>query len=251
MQESWHDIPTAEGTMNTFVARPDEGGPFPTVLFYMDAFGLREEIHDMVRRLASAGYCVVAPNLYYRRTRHFATDRSPEGMTRLFDMMGHLTNTGVTADTRALLGWLPSLPEARSDRVGAVGYCMSGPFVIAAGAAFPGQVACVASIHGANLVTDQPDSPHRLARQLQCEVYLGCATDDKWAEPAVIAQLEAALIASGAPHRVEWYEGAQHGFVFPQRAGIYDRAAAERHWIRLHDLFARHLLLRAGHTAAA
>jgi carboxymethylenebutenolidase len=208
----------------------------------MDAFGLREEIFDMVRRLASAGYFVVAPNLYYRRAQTFSTERTPEGMARLFEMMGHLTNAAVTSDTAALLAWLPSQNDATHTRVGAVGYCMSGPFVIAAGAAFPDAVACVASIHGANLVTDRPDSPHLLARTLQCEVYLGCATNDKWAEPTVIAQLEAALKHSGTAHRVEWYEGAQHGFVFPQRTGIYDRPAAERHWSRLHALFARHLL---------
>jgi carboxymethylenebutenolidase len=241
MKEAFADIATPDGVMSTFVACPDEGGPFPTVLFYMDAFGLREEIFDMVRRLASAGYFVVAPNLYYRRARDFSADHTPAGMARMFEMMGHLTNAAVTADTAALLAWLPAQADATSSRVGAVGYCMSGPFVIAAGAAFPEKVACIASIHGARLVTDRPDSPHRLARVLQCEVYLGCATNDKWAAPADVAQLEAALTHSGTAHRVEWYEGAQHGFVFPRREGIYDKAAAERHWSRLHALFARHL----------
>lgn len=228
--------------MNTFTARPGVGGPFPTVLFYMDAFGLREELYEMVRRLASAGYFVVAPNLYYRRTPHFATDSSPEGMARLFDMMGHLTNAGVTRDTGAVLDWLPSQANAIATRVGAVGYCMSGPFVIAAAAAFADSLACIAAIHGAKLVTDEADSPHRLASKLRCEVYVGCATNDKWAAPEVIAQLEDGLRQSGAPHQVEWYEGTQHGFVFPLRTGIYDAIAAERHWSRLHALFARHLL---------
>ena len=43
------------------------------------------------------------------------------------------------------------------------------------------------------------------------------------------------------PHRIEWYPGVEHGFVFPQRAGVYDRPAAERHWERLFALFARTL----------
>lgn len=241
LREQWFDIGTSEGRMNTFTACPAEGGPFPTVMLYMDAFGLREEIFDMVRRLASAGYFVVAPNLYYRRTPRFSTDGTPEGMARLFEMMGHLTNAGVTADTGALLAWLPSQPDAQAVRVGAVGYCMSGPFVIAAAAAFPERFACIAAIHGARLVTDQADSPHRLARSLRCEVYVGCATNDKWAEPGAIAQLEDGLKDSGTPYRLEWYEGAQHGFVFPQRTGIYDARAAERHWRRLHELFERQL----------
>ena len=71
MIEHHIDIPTADGAMNTFVVHPDEGGPFPVVLFYMDAPGKREELHDMARRLAAVGYFVVLPNLYYRRSRDY------------------------------------------------------------------------------------------------------------------------------------------------------------------------------------
>ena len=82
-------------------------------------------------------------------------------------------------------------------------------------------------------------SPHRLADRLQCESYFACAESDQWASPAHIAQLQAALARAPAPHRIEWYPGTEHGFVFPLRAGIYNRAAAERHWERLFTLFAR------------
>ena len=71
MIEHHIDIPTADGAMNTFVVHPDEGGPFPVVLFYMDAPGKREELHDMARRIAAVGYFVVLPNLYYRRSRDY------------------------------------------------------------------------------------------------------------------------------------------------------------------------------------
>ena len=50
------DIRTADGAMNTFITHPEEGGPFPVVLFYMDAPGKREELHDMARRIATVGY---------------------------------------------------------------------------------------------------------------------------------------------------------------------------------------------------
>ena len=39
MIEKQIDIPTADGAMNSFVVHPEEGGPFPVVLFYMDAPG--------------------------------------------------------------------------------------------------------------------------------------------------------------------------------------------------------------------
>ena len=55
------DIQTPDGEMNTFITYPEDGGPFPMVLFLMDAMGKREELYDMARRLATAGYYVLLP----------------------------------------------------------------------------------------------------------------------------------------------------------------------------------------------
>ena len=242
MIEHHLDIPTADGAMNSFVVHPEEGGPYPVVLFYMDAPGKREELHDMARRLAAVGYCVVLPNLYYRSSRDFwLQERTAPAMAEMFALMATLTASTTTIDTQALLNYLDKLPQADASRIGAVGYCMSGPIVVWAAAAFPGRLRCIASIHGANMATDQPDSPHRLASRILCDSYFACAEIDKWAPPADIALLQAALQQAGTPHRIEWYPGVEHGFVFPQRGGIYNRPAAERHWERLFGLFGRTL----------
>ena len=236
------DIATADGAMNSFVVHPEEGGPFPVVLFFMDAPGKREELHDMARRLASVGYFVVLPNLYYRRARdYFLKERTEAGMAEMFAHMATLDSKTTATDTLALLEYADTQPEADGGRIGAVGYCMSGPIVMWAAAAFPDRFRVIASIHGANMATDKPDSPHRIAAQVRCESYFACAEIDKWAPPADILKLQAALEAAGTPHRIEWYPGVEHGFVFPLRAGPYDRTAAERHWERLFSLFARRL----------
>ena len=242
MLEHHLDIATVDGAMNTFVVEPEEGGPHPVVLFYMDAPGKREELHDMARRIAAVGYCVLLPNLYYRRSLDFKLrERTPPAMAEMFELMGSLDAATTACDTAALLRFVDAHPAADARRIGAVGYCMSGPFVMWAAADFAERIACIASIHGANMATDKPDSPHRMAPKIRCESYFACAEIDKWAPPADIEQLQAALQAAGTPHRIEWYPAVEHGFVFPQRVGIYDRAAAERHWERLFDLFARHL----------
>ena len=158
----------------------------------------------------------------------------------MFALMATLDARTTACDTAAMLGFVDKLPAADARRVGAVGYCMSGPFVVWAAAAFADRLVCIADIHGANMATDKPDSPHRVAERLRCESYFACAEIDKWAPPADVALLEAGLAASGAQYRIEWYPAVEHGFVFPQRA-IYNRAAAERHWVRLFSLFARRL----------
>lgn len=252
MIEKHLDIPTADGAMNSFVVHPEEGGPHPVILFYMDAPGKREELHDMARRFATVGYYVVLPNLYYRRSRDFVLKaRTPEAMKPMFELMDSLTNALVVRDTRALLDFVAAQPEADASRIGAVGYCMSGPFVFAAAAAFPDRIQAIAAIHGARMVTDRDDSPHRMAPRIRCETYVGCAETDVWAPPETVATLQKALQDAGTPHRLEWYPGAQHGFVFPRREGIYHQPSAERHWERLFDLFGRNLNPRSAPRASA
>ena len=242
MIEHHLDIDTHEGAMNTFVVHPDEGGPHPVVLFYMDAPGKREELHDMARRLAAVGYFVILPNLYYRREREFwLKERTEAAMAHMFTLMDSLNAATTVCDTRAILEFVDKQPHADASRIGAVGYCMSGPFVMWAAVEFPDRLSCIASIHGANMATSATDSPHRIAPQLRCESYFACAEIDKWAPPADIAQLQEALEKAGTPHRIEWYPAVEHGFVFPLRTDAYNQAAAERHWERLFSLFARNL----------
>ena len=245
MIERHLDIATADGAMNTFVVHPDEGGPHPVVLFLMDAPGKREELHDMARRLASVGYFVVLPNLYYRRSRdYWLKERTEPAMAEMFAHMATLDRATTATDVGAMLAFVDADPAADARRLGAVGYCMSGPIVMWAAAAFPDRFDCIASIHGANMATDRDDSPHRIASQVRCETYVACAEIDKWAPAADILALQSALEAGGVPHRIEWYPAVEHGFVFPQRGAAYDRAAAERHWERLFSLFARRLAPR-------
>ena len=100
MIETFVDIETPDGQMNTFVVHPEEGGPHPTVLFLMDAPGMREEIRDMSRRLATAGYYVLASQLYYRDTDEFNVFETGD-RDRMRELMGNLTNSMVVDDASA------------------------------------------------------------------------------------------------------------------------------------------------------
>ena len=129
------DIVTNDGEMNTFITHPEEGSPFAVILFLMDAPGKRGELHDMARRLATDGYYVLLPNLYYRRTRDFAMDNSDAARKIMFEHMDSLSNKMVVEDCRALLEYAHASDATKNvtkkGPVGVVGYCMSGPFAFA------------------------------------------------------------------------------------------------------------------------
>ena len=60
------DLQAADGTAQAYLA----GNPGdPGVLFYIDAIGLRPQIETMADRIASWGYVVLAPNVFYRDGR--------------------------------------------------------------------------------------------------------------------------------------------------------------------------------------
>ncbi|MFV0260246.1 MAG: dienelactone hydrolase family protein [Acidimicrobiales bacterium] len=237
MIDQYLDIDTGEGEMPAFVTHPEGGGRYPVIVFLMDAPGMREELRDMCRRLGTTGYYVIAPQLYYREVRAYNLFETDD-RDRMRELMATLTNPMVDRDVGACLRVAEADPAADLTRVGTVGYCMSGPFALTAAAAFPDTVRAAASIHGVKLVTEDDDSPHRLLPAMKAEIYVGCAEQDHWAPPALVAELEAALMASGTRGQVEWYPGTEHGFAFAERPA-YDKASSERHWERLHALFAR------------
>ena len=235
------DIQTADGPMDTFITYPEEGGPFPIVLFLMDAPGKREELHDMGRRVATVGHYVMLPDLYYRREPGFVVDGSAESRRIMFAHMESLSNAMVVQDCRSLLDYASQQAAAKPGAAGAVGYCMSGPFAFAAAAQIPERINAAASFHGVRLCTDAADSPHLDADQITGELYFGCAETDEYAPPAMIDALGTHLKTTEVNYRIETYPGTEHGFTFPLRAGKYHKPSAERHWERLLALFRRNL----------
>ncbi|MDH4075714.1 MAG: dienelactone hydrolase family protein [Acidimicrobiia bacterium] len=244
MIESFVDIGRPDGTMTTFVVHPDvipgeQDGPWPVVLFLMDAPGMREELRNMSRRLASAGYYVMASQLYYRDVDHYNLFETGD-RDRMMELMSHLSNAMVVDDAGAMISYAEADPAADASRVGTVGYCMSGPFTIMVAAAYADRVKAAASVHGVRLAVDADDSPHRALPQVTGEVYVACAEHDPYAPSEMIDELEKAMAGAGSRGRVEWYPGTEHGFAFAERPA-YVREASERHWERLHALFRRNL----------
>mgnify|MGYP006362188783 FL=1 len=242
MIERQLDIATKDGASSTFIVHPDRNGPFPVIVFLMDAPAIREELRDMARRFASSGYYVMLPNLYYRsgvmEIGPLSQDPNDPSRKRMFDLMNTLEIPMVLGDIDGMLAFAQSDPAANARSVGTVGYCMSGRFAVCAAGHRPESVKATASIYGVRLVTENADSPHLIAKRSPAEFYFACAERDHWAPQEMVDQLVKDL--KGANGEVEQYPDTDHGFAFPKRPA-YNKLAAEQHWERVLSLFNRRL----------
>jgi carboxymethylenebutenolidase len=237
MEQRRVEITTFEGSMTTFVHHPTHGGPHPVVLYLMDAPSIRPELHEMASRLASAGYYVLLPFLFYRGSEFKEFGADDADMHQRFELMGTVTPTNIVSDAEALLAYAAEDPAAADGPVGAVGFCMSGGLAISLARAMPDRVTAAASIHGAWLVRDTDDSPHRDLDQVRAEVHLAWCAEDATAPPEQRDEMEAALEDAGVTYTLDWHDDAVHGFAPP--GPRHHRAASELHWERVHSLLRR------------
>ncbi len=240
MPEKIVDIQTDQGPMGTFTCWPEGDGPFPAIVFYMDAPAIREELYDMARRMAAEGYYVILPDLFYR----FGTLRFPfrNARTRLIwrTAMGDMSNAEVMDDTRALLDYMDDQPMVKKGPKATVGYCMSGRLVTAAAGTFPEVFAANASLYGVAIVTAKEDSSHHLVKNIKGEIYYGFAETDSTVPDYVIPTLTAELDKHGIAYKLETIPGTEHGFCFPER-DCYHHEAAEMVWRHFMDMCQRRL----------
>ena len=207
------EIATGDGRCRSYVYRPAGRGPWPAVLVYMDGIGIRPAMLEVGERLASYGYLVLLPDLFYRSGPYapmnaktvFADPSQRKVLTERF--LARATPANVMTDTQAFLAWLAAQPDVRPGSIGTTGYCLGGLMSLTAAGTYPDRIAATASYHAGRLATDAPDSPHALAPRVRPRVYVAGAMED-----------------------ASW-----HGFVLRDTL-TYDPAAAERHWSTLTEL---------------
>ena len=247
MIEEILDIQTKDGAMETFVVRPERNGPHPLVIFMMDAPGIREELHEMARRLATVGFFVIQPNLYYRAGRDFKNfgphvlDEDHPARERMRTVRSKMTIPPVMEDVGTMIEWADEHPDAQTGGpIGIHGYCMSGPYAIAAAARFADRIAAAASFYATHIVSDAAESPHLNLAKVKGELYMNFAEFDDLAPPEMVAEMDRLFEEAGTAGELEVHHGVHHGFAFPERWS-YDKPAAERHWERLISLYRRRL----------
>lgn len=240
-------LPTPDGPCTVEVVTPAGPGPWPAVIEFYDAAGLRPAQTRIAERIAADGYIVFQPDLFHRSpplsnllggevtlgavSKVFA-DPELRGKFMAGYYMPALDYGNLEKTVGALLDHIAGHADVRGG-VGTTGYCMGGNASVRVATIFGKRIAATAAFHPGGLVTDQPDSPHVRAKAIESRLYLGPAIGDLPAEAE--AKLRAELDAGRVRFEIEHYD-AKHGYAVDD-SPMYDAAAAERHYAALRTLF--------------
>jgi carboxymethylenebutenolidase len=235
------EIETADGTCPAALSIPGGEAPWPGVIMFPDAGGMRDTMRQMGERLSALGYVVLVPDFYYRNGPYEPVDMrtafsNKETAEKIMGMMLGYTADLVVRDAGTFVEYLDSLPEKEPGGVGTTGYCMGGRLSLITAANLGESIAAAASFHGGNLAkSDDPDSPHQKADRIRASVYVAGAIEDQSFTDEQKELLEKSLTEAGVVHTIETYD-AHHGFAVPDNPS-YDVDAAERHWTATEQFF--------------
>jgi carboxymethylenebutenolidase len=234
-------IPTPDGECTASLHVPSGEGPWPAVIMFPDAGGLRPTFREMGAQLAELGFVVLVPDIYYRSGGYEPFDMStvfsdPEERTRLGTLALDLMAADYIGDAAAFLDVLTGLEEVVDGPVGTTGYCLGGRLSLTVAGRLGDRIGAAASFHGGRLaVEDDPGSPHHLAPEIRAVVYVGYAENDGSFDAEQLALLQHSCEGAGVVATIEEYT-APHGFAVPDNP-TYDETAAARHWAAMQTLF--------------
>lgn len=243
-------VATPAGRCDAALIHPRHGS-WPGVVLFTDVFGLRPTMREMAKRLAADGFTVLVPNPFYRSTQAPGLPldvdfNNPADRAKMDALRKPLTGDAVAQDATAYVKFLDLQPSVdRNAKMAVFGYCMGGPMSMRAAASNPDRIGAGASFHGGGLVTDSPDSPHRLVPKIKAQYYFAIAMNDDRRQPDAKSTLDEAFRAANLRAKIEVYDGCLHGWCvkdMPAPAGkpaIYDEAQAERAWGELVRLYKR------------
>ena len=232
------DIPSADGTIPGYRARPDSDAPAPVILLVHEIFGLHAYIQDLCRRLAKSGYLAIAPDLYQRQGD---VSRIEQIQDIIEQVVMKVPDDQVLADLDAAVAWAQDSGEGDTGRLAITGFCWGGRFVwlysahnpsLSAGAAWYGRLAAV----GPGVMSDIGKGrtyPLDIADQLHAPVLGLYGGDDMSIPIEMVEEMREKLAAANDPSEIIVYPGANHGFQADCRAALYHKEAAEDGWRRM------------------
>lgn len=206
--------------LSAYFAYPQAEGKIPGVVIIHEAFGLNDNIKNITRRFAEAGYAALAVDLFAGRNQMICMFRFFGGM-----FLNSLNHEGIHS-LKAALNWLEVQPQIDSGKLGAVGFCMGGGFAIAWASTDP-RLNVIAPFYGFN--------PRPLAALERSCPIVGSYPENDITKGAG-EKLDQELSKHNIPHDIKIYPGAKHSF-FNDQGGNHDPAASQDAWERTLKFF--------------
>ncbi|MDO6459038.1 dienelactone hydrolase family protein [Celeribacter halophilus] len=118
---------TDGGTFDAYVAMPKPvQTPAPGLILFCEVLGITDWVKETVNLFASKGYCVIAPDIFWRQHPGFVADHTkPESIAIGVGYKHNLDHALAMDDTRVVIEALKAMPDCNG-KIGAVGYCIGG-----------------------------------------------------------------------------------------------------------------------------
>jgi len=231
------DAPTDDGEMAAVVTQPVDAGPWPTVVIFIDAPGVRPATREFMDRLAGNGYRVITPDLHHRHGRllHFEPAdmaNDPDARPTITGWLASMTDAQIQDDLDSALA-VAGVPE--DEKVAVIGFCLGARAVVRSMERMPDRVVAGAGWHPSFLADDEPDSPHLTAAGLAQPLYLGIGDADQ-VQSIAMHQRFLDAVADLDHVDVTIWPGADHGYTWPGYPN-YDADAAEGSWAKTLTMF--------------
>jgi carboxymethylenebutenolidase len=219
-------FPSNGAQAHGYLALPRSGSG-PGLVVIQEWWGLTGHIASITDRFAEAGFVSLAPDLYGGATTHDADEAGR--------LMAQLPVARAARDLAGAVDFLLASEVVTGDRVGAVGFCMGGSFVLALASQEGGKVGAAVAFYP---VGDLPDD----YSGLQASVLAHFGEDDAFVPIEAADQLSAQISAgTGRSPTIERYP-AGHAFVNDDNLlGTYDQAQADAAWARTVAFLHEHL----------
>jgi carboxymethylenebutenolidase len=229
-------IPTSDGELPAYFARPAGHGTVPVVLVNEEIFGVHEYIKDVCRRLAKAG-CLAVATEYYARIADLSKMTDAGQIVR--DVIAKAPDAQYMADLDATVAWA-GRNNGDPARVGVMGFCRGGRQTWLYAAHSPNLKAAVAFYGplGGTPSPIQPQTALDLAGDIKCPLLGLYGGQDAGIPADLVRQAEAKAKAAGKTVEIVIYPDAPHGFHADYRPS-YRQADAEDAWKRTLAWFRR------------
>jgi carboxymethylenebutenolidase len=227
---------TPDGKMETFEARPKDGGPYPGIVVLMEAFGLNDHIKKVTERIAREGYVAVAPDLYHRESERVVPYSD---LQRAIGIMNRLQDPKVMQDVGAAIAHLKSQGNVKAGSIGVTGFCMGGRFTYLSVAHHNKDVKAAVAFYGGAIPMGNP-SPLARTGEIGCPIYLFFGGKDPLIPADHVSQIKTELTNKQKNFEIKLYPEATHGFFCDERPS-YDADSAKDAWEKTRSFFAQHL----------